>query len=236
MSRRLRNNKITKKNQRSLIAHINPKSPITEQYRTIRTSIQFTSVNHDVRIIAVTSASPSEGKSTTAANLSIVLAQQGNEVLLIDGDLRKPTCHSAFELENHKGLTNALLSMGDWKDFIHDSVLPGLSLITSGTIPPNPADLLGTKQMDSFLQEARKKYDYIIIDTPPLLTVVDAQIVSQKSDGVVLVVEGGGTEKAKLLKAKNQLMQANANILGVVLNGMKNKINKRDRDYYGGLD
>ncbi|QKS72613.1 CpsD/CapB family tyrosine-protein kinase [Paenalkalicoccus suaedae] len=215
--RRKKKDHLTEK-QRSLITHFSPKSPVTEQYRTIRTNIQFSSVEEPAKVITVTSTAPGEGKSTTAANLAIVFAQQDNRVLLVDGDLRKPTSHYTFQADNKRGLTNVLTNQAALTDVSQKTLVPKLDLLTCGPIPPNPAELLASKRMDWVLQEAKKHYDYIIVDTPPVLAVTDAQILANKTDGVVLVTSNGMTTKDNAKKAKELLTNASARILGVVLN------------------
>ncbi|MGE6260638.1 CpsD/CapB family tyrosine-protein kinase [Heyndrickxia sporothermodurans] len=219
--------------ERSLITFFSPKSPISEQYRTIRTNIQFASIDTDARVITITSASPGEGKSTTAANLAIALAQQDYKVLLIDADLRKPSCHYYFNIDNHLGLTNVLLNRNNLSEVVRETIIPNLSLLTCGTIPPNPSEILGVKRMNSLMNEVRGFYDYVIIDSPPVLVVTDAQLLAQKSDGVILVVSSGHTIRENAKKAKERLTHARGKILGVILNRYNRKINKKDHLYYG---
>lgn len=218
---------------RSLISMSSPKSPIAEQFRTIRTNIQFTSVDEEVKTIIVTSAGPAEGKSTTTANLAVVFAQQGKRVLLIDADLRKPTVHYTFRKENHVGLSNVLTRQATLDEAVQTTSQDNLYVLPSGPIPPNPSELLGSKGMQSMLQLAKNEYDVIILDSPPVLVVTDAQVLSNITDGVVLVVSAGKTEVESAKKAKELLDSAKAKILGVVLN------NKKVQDsqyyyYYGG--
>ncbi|MFA9559322.1 CpsD/CapB family tyrosine-protein kinase [Evansella sp. AB-rgal1] len=218
--------------QRSLITHFEPKSPISEQYRTLRSNIQFAGLENEMRLITVTSTLPGEGKSTTAANLAIVLAQQEHNVLLIDADMRKPTNHYTFQLDNHTGLTKILTQNVPLGDVTQESAILGLDVLTCGPIPPNPAELLSMKRMDWLLQEAKKQYDYVILDTPPILPVTDGQILANKSDGVLLVVSSGKTGIEGAKKAKELLEQAKGKLLGVVLNG-KDKKNSNYYYYYG---
>ncbi|MEH7225229.1 CpsD/CapB family tyrosine-protein kinase [Bacillus sp. JJ1566] len=206
---------------RSLITMVNPKSPISEQYRTIRTNIQFSSVDGEMKTIMVTSAGPGEGKSTTTNNIAVVFAQQGKRVLLVDADLRKPTAHYSFQVENNIGLTNVLTKQSTLIKAVKNTKEENLSVLTSGPIPPNPAELLGSKAMEEFLNEVKENFDMVIFDTPPTLAVTDAQILANKTDGVVLVVSSGKTETEAALKAKELLINAKAKLLGVVLNNKK---------------
>ncbi|WP_420889659.1 CpsD/CapB family tyrosine-protein kinase [Fictibacillus enclensis] len=220
--------------QRSLITHNNPKSPISEQYRTIRTNIQFSSIDTHYQSIMVTSSSPGEGKSTTVANLAVVLAQQGKSVLLIDGDLRKPTVHYTFKVSNIQGITNVLTRQISLEDAAVQTSVEDLSVLPSGPIPPNPSELLNSKSMEMLVEEAKSKYDYVLFDTPPVLAVTDAQILANRCDGVVLVTSSGKTEKEAAIKAKELLDNANAKILGVVLN--QKEMNENSYYYYYGAN
>jgi protein-tyrosine kinase len=220
--------------QRSLIAHTQPKSPISEQYRTIRTNIQFSNVDGNLRSLMVTSSSPGEGKSTTAANLAVVFAQQGKRVLLIDADLRKPTVHYTFRLENHIGLTNVLTKQTTLASAVHSTDIEHLSVLTSGPIPPNPAELLVSAAMRELLKELYETFDIILFDTPPVLAVTDAQILANLCDGSILVIRSGGTEVEAAQKSKDLLEAAKGKLLGVVLNQKKQE--KGEYFYYYGTN
>lgn len=226
LSRKLKN-----KDKRSvdLIAQYNPKSPITEQYRLIRNNLHFSSVDKEIKSIVVTSPEPSDGKSTTAANLAIVLAQQGKQVLLVDADLRKPSVHYTFSVSNIDGLTNILTKEIDIGMAITKTTIANLDILTSGPIPPNPSELLGSKTMELVIEDLKEAYEYVVFDTPPLLVVTDSQVMASKSDGVVMVVASGKTKKEQALKAKELLEKANSQLLGVVVNGVESK---KD-NYYG---
>ena len=226
--------KSRKKNQRTsyLIARSEPKSPISEQYRTIRTNIQFSSFEKETKTIMVTSPGPSEGKSTTSANLAIVFAQHGKKVLLVDADLRKPAVHYMFNIVNSIGLTNVLANRMELSNVIFTTGDRYLHLLTSGPIPPNPSELLASNTMEELMKEMQERYDVVIIDTPPLLTVSDAQIVANICEGSILVLSSGKTEIEHSIKAKELLSSANSSLLGVVLNNKKMKKNKLYR-YYG---
>ncbi|WP_181346885.1 CpsD/CapB family tyrosine-protein kinase [Thalassobacillus sp. CUG 92003] len=224
--------KLSKANVRTLIAQINPRSPISEQYRTIRTNLQFASVDSDLRSMMVTSAGPAEGKSLTTANLAIVFAQQGKNVLLVDADLRKPTIHYTFRVQNTAGLSNYLIGDKHFDEVINPTSVDNLDAITCGPIPPNPSELLGSSSMQRMLDEAYTRYDVVIFDTPPVLAVTDAQIMANLSDGALLVVRSKETEIEGARRAKELLEQSNGKLLGTVLNDVERK-NKNYYYYYG---
>lgn len=217
---------------RHLITKLNPRSPISEQYRTIRTNLQFASVDDPLKSILVTSSSPSEGKSMTVANLAVVYAQQEKRVLLIDADLRKPTVHYTFRLNNIRGLSNVLAGETKLEDTVVYSDIDHLELLSSGPVPPNPSELLGSRRMDMMLEEARGIYDVILIDTPPVLAVPDAQILGNFVDGMLLVVRSDQTEYEAAIKAKEALEHSKGKLLGTVLND-REKTAANSYYYYG---
>jgi capsular exopolysaccharide synthesis family protein len=204
--------------KRKLITTIDPKSPISEQYRTIRTNIQFSSVDQEIRSIMVTSAGPGEGKSTTVSNLAVVFAQQGKRVLLVDADLRKPTTHYTFNSVNTFGFTSVLTKQMTLFQAAKATEIENLYVLTSGPIPPNPAELLASKAMELFIEDAYRDFDVILFDTPPVLAVSDAQILANRCDGTILVVYSGRSEKDQVIKVKDILQSAKSKLLGVVLN------------------
>ncbi|MFP9130277.1 CpsD/CapB family tyrosine-protein kinase [Niallia sp. BSM11] len=220
--------------KRKLIAKYDPKSPISEQYRTIRTNILYSSVDEEIRSLMVTSSGPGEGKSTTTGNLAVVFAQQGKTVLLIDADLRKPTVHYTFKLTNTTGLTSVLTNQIDIKEAVNKTDEENLFVLPSGPIPPNPSELLGSKAMHNFMEQALEEFDLIIFDTPPVLAVTDAQILGNLCQGSILVVSSGKTEKDALIKTKELLTSTNGKLLGVVLNNKK--IDKKGSYYYYGTN
>ena len=210
--------------KRNLITTLNPKSPISEQYRTIRTNIQFSMVDKEFKTLACTSAMPRDGKSTTIANLAVTLAQQGQEVLLIDADLRKPTLHHIMEVNNRYGLTSLLTK----KVTPETAIFPtpranNLYVLPSGPIPPNPSELLGSKMMEDLILELSEEYDLILFDTPPVLAVTDAQVLGSRCDGVILVLRSHQTEKKELVKAKELLDRTNVNVIGAIINEVDQK-------------
>lgn len=214
--------------KRKLVTKTDPKSPISEQYKTIRTNINFSSVDRDLRSIMVTSSGPGEGKSTTAANLAVVFAQQGKNVLLVDADMRKPTAHYTFNLTNTFGFTTVLTRQKTLREVVHPSDVDHLDLLTCGPVPPNPAELLSSRSMEEFLVDVYADYDLVIFDTPPVLAVTDAQVLANQCDGTVLVVSSGTTEIESAQKAKDLLQATKGKLLGVVLNNREVK----DTSYY----
>lgn len=215
-------------NSRQLVTKQNPRSPITEQFRTLRTNIEYSSFDEEMRSIVMTSSGPGEGKSTTVSNLAIVFAQQGKKVLLIDADMRKPTVHYTFRVNNTIGLTNILTKQKSLSEAVQHTDENNLYLLTSGPIPPNPAEILSSKAMEELLQEVYEQFDLVLFDTPPVLAVTDAQILANKCSGTILVVNSGKTEVDAAVKAKELLLNSKAKLLGVVLNQKKAK----DSQYY----
>ena len=185
--------------------------------------------DQDIKSIIITSSTPGEGKSTSSANFAVVFAQSGKNVLLVDGDMRKPTAHHTFGLLNARGLSNILTRQLEYQEVVQKTEVPQLSIIPSGPIPPNPAELLASKTTDRFIGQALEEYDLIIFDAPPVLSVTDAQILANKCDGTILVINTGETEKESSLKAKDVLVASKANILGVILNRY---VLEKDHYYY----
>ena len=210
------------------------RSPIAESYRHLRTSLLLSSAGTAPRTILVTSSQPSEGKTTTAINTAFMLAQTGVQVLIIDCDLRRPRLHSHFNISNARGLTNCLSgNASDVDDVIQDyAPLPNLKLLTSGPMPPNPAELLGSEEMRKLLLSLSEKFTHVIVDSPPAISFTDASILSTFVDGVILVVHGGRSSRAVVRRAKQQLVDIGAHIFGIVLNNVK--IEKSQDYYYGG--
>ncbi|MEH7073454.1 CpsD/CapB family tyrosine-protein kinase [Neobacillus drentensis] len=208
---------------RYLITKLSPRSLISEQYRTVRTNIHFASVGEGVQVILVASASPGEGKSMTTANLAVVYAQHGKSVLIIDADLRKPTVHYTFRVDNSQGLSNVLIGEKTLNEAVISSDVDNLDILTSGPIPPNPSELLDSKRMKTLLEEARGLYDIILIDTPPILIVTDAKILANLCDGSILVVRSKCTEIEAAQKAIEALKAADGKILGTILNDSDKK-------------
>ena len=208
-----------------LIVENDPKSPIAETYRAIRTNLQFAGAGQDLKYICFTSSVPGEGKSTTISNMALTLAQDGKKVLLVDCDLRKPVQHKIFGIIN-QGVTNCFAQV------VHPNVFRNLDVLTSGPVPPNPSELLGSQKMDQLLKQAGEAYDYVFIDLPPVLAVTDAALVGNLADGVVLVVRSGLVSPEEVQEAKKRLQAGHANILGVVLNGVPQQHKGYGYGYY----
>lgn len=212
----------------SLITLEQSKSPISEAFRTLRTNVQFTSVDSKTKKIMVTSAGPREGKSSTVANLAVSIAQAGKTVLVIDADLRNPTQHKLFGVNNAEGLSVALVQDQDYHLFIKETAVPGVTVLTGGPIPPNPAELVGSKRMKRLIEEVSTQYDMVLIDTPPIVAVTDAAILAQEVDGVILVLASGEVNRDFAQRAKELLDKVGAKILGAVLN----KADMKTSEYY----
>jgi capsular exopolysaccharide synthesis family protein len=212
-----------------LLANEQPKSSFAEAFRTLRTNIQYTAVDTPIKTLLITSASPGEGKSTLASNLAVVMAQAGLRTLLVDADLRRPSVHRIFGLTNQEGLTKVLVQDGQGLDGnVRMPPVENLRVLTSGPTPPNPSELLGSHRMAALLASLKQDADLIVIDSPPALAVTDASVLAGKVDGVILVVESGQTRRDVALKAKEQLQQVGAHVLGAALN----KLSERTSGYY----
>ncbi len=207
------------------------RSPIAESYRHLRTSLLLSSAGKPPKTILITSSQPAEGKTTTGINTAFMLAQTGAEVLMIDCDLRRPRLHAQFELPNTKGLTTWLSGERNLDVLIQTcEKAPNLKVLTSGPVPPNPAELLGSEEMRKLLNILSEKFNHIIIDSPPAISFTDASILSTMVDGVILVVHGGRSSRAVVRRAKQQLLDVGAHVFGVVLNNVK--VDARDDYYY----
>ena len=221
---------------RKLITASNPKSVVSEQFKTVRTNINFSMPDKDLQTLVLTSSTPGEGKSTNASNIAVVYAQAGKKVLLVDSDMRKPTTHHTFNVLNVKGLSTVLIRQHTLEEVTHETDIEGLSIITSGPIPPNPAELIGSKAMDQFIETIKGVYDIIIFDAPPVLSVADAQILSNKCEGTLLIINTGKAEKENVIKAKEMLIASKANMIGAVLNNFAIDKDHYYYSYYGAVE
>ena len=217
-------------NASSLITLRDPRSPASEAYRTLRTNIQFSSLDKPLHTLLATSTSPDEGKSTTIANLAVAMAQSEQRVVLVDCDLRRPTLHTLFGMANDVGLTNLILSQDDAPLPLQTTEVPGLSLLTSGPLPPRPADILGSRRMEQVIARLRAEADVVLFDTPPVMAVSDAAVLATRVDGVLLVLQAHKTSRDRARQARLILEKVKANIVGVVLN---NADVEQGYGYYG---
>ena len=206
-------------NTHTLITLTNPRSPVSEAYRTLRTNLEFFSLDEPIRTLVVTSPGAEEGKSTVLANLAVALAQGGKRVILVDCDLRRPTQHTLFGLDNATGLTTMMLDEAAQADPpLRETPVDGLRVLPAGPPPPNPAELLGSRRMKETLAALLKKADVLLFDAPPVLAVTDALVLAVQTNGVLLVVKAGGTTREHVQQAKERLERVNARIVGAVLN------------------
>lgn len=217
---------------KEMVVYNKPKSPVSESYRSIRTNLQFANVDGNLKTILVTSPTAGEGKTTTVGNIALTLADIGSKVLLIDCDLRKPRIHKAFALSNAQGVTDVLLKHLDYKKVIQRGPVKNFDIMTSGKIPSNPSELLYSKSMRELLEKLKEEYDYIFIDTPPVVPVTDAAIMSGYTDGIILVCKSGGVDRELAIQAKESLDKVGANIVGVVLNRIPASDNRYYNYYY----
>ena len=215
----------------ALLLDLDNRSPVAEAFRQLRTSVLLSSAGHPPKSILVTSCVPAEGKSTTAINLAVTLAQTGARVLVIDADMRRPTMHASFGIENHRGLSNILaseMSEAEALSYVQQETESGLYLLTSGPVPPNPAELVGSPQMRKLLTELTATFDHVVIDSPPMASFTDGVLLSAITDGVVLVVHANQCSRKVVVRSQQSLEDVGAKILGVVLN----RVDARSPDYY----
>ncbi len=213
-----------------LVVHHEPMGAGAEAFRVLRTNLQFMGLDKPLKSIVVTSAVPGEGKSTVAANLAIAYAQTGANVCLVDADLRRPRVAKIFGVDNWRGLTNAVIHQNGLENDLQPSPISGVTLLTSGPIPPNPAEILGSGRMTQLLADLASRFDMVIVDSPPTLAVTDAAVLAPKVDGVLLVVRSGKADRQAVKRALSALETVKANVLGVTLSAVESE--GRDGYYY----
>ncbi len=203
------------------VAITSGRSPASEAYRTLRTNIQFMTLDNLTKSLLVVGAHPECGKTTTVTNLALALAQAGSSVLIVDTDLRRPKLHYIFGSKNFFGLTTMLIENNlNMTATRHRTQIPNLDILPSGPVPPNPAELLASRKMQKALKEFQSRYDYVVLDSPPMMNMADASILAQLADATILVVAYGETTREEAQKANQQLQLAKANLIGVVINGI----------------
>ena len=216
----------------ALVTETEPRSPAAEAYRTLRTNIRFAGLDSPCRSIVVTSAGPGEGKTTTAANFAVVAAQSDARVCLVDADMRRPALHKIFGLTNAAGLTTALLEGSSFHSVAQPTRVPNLVVVTSGPLPPNPAELVGSHRMHDGIEGAVKEFDLVVFDSPPVISVADSLALSAQCDGVILVVRAGKMPHAVVRRTSEQIEAVKGRILGIVLNSVDLKRDGYYYDYY----
>ena len=207
------------------------KSLSMEAYRSLRTSIQYSGIDTELKSLVVTSSIPGEGKSTVAANLAKSFSEMNKKVLLIDADLRKPTIHKKLQLSNQVGLSDLIVQKLSPSEVIQ-KVEDQFDVLTAGKIPPNPAELVGSEKMSQLLSYLKETYDYIIIDTPPVLSVTDPQLLALKADGTLMVIREGKARQKLILNAYKELKKLNINVIGSILNDCGQKMGGYSQYYY----
>lgn len=216
-----------------IISHKNPKSIIAESVKILRTNLQFSNVDGNLKTVMVTSSVPGEGKSFTSSNLAVAFAQLGMKVLLVDCDMRRGVQHKQFMVSNSNGLSDLLIDSNvDYIKYIKPTNVENVSIVTSGTVPPNPSELLASKKFEAFVENMRNTFDMVIFDLPPVTVVPDATIVATRVDKTVIVARVKVTPMEELEKTKKMLENVNANIAGVVINGVKTSGKKYYGKYY----
>jgi capsular exopolysaccharide synthesis family protein len=234
-----------------LVSLLNPRSTVAEAYRSLRTNVEFLSLEKNAKVMCMTSASLMEGKTTTAVNLAISVAQMGKKTLLVEADLRKPFLHHAFGIPRDPGLTEVIVGNKDWRECLRTATdlmlgplgvdtlmntpnIDKLYLLTSGTPPPNPAEFLNSQRMNELIAAFREEFDVVIFDCPPILPVTDAAILASKTDGTMIVYRVGKIARSALRRAKILLENVRGRVLGVVLTGLKAEISSdyEELEYY----
>ncbi len=205
---------------------------VVEAYKKLRANLLFALASSPKKVILVSSPEPNTGKSTTCGNLAVMMAQTGSRVLLIDADLRKPTLHRIFHVPKSEGLTQYLINLCDWEECVKKDVAPNVDLITSGPIPPNPSELLGSARMVKFLEKVSERYDYVFIDTPPVNVVTDGLVLAARAAGVMLLSRYNSTTYDELQEAIDSVKNVHGNLLGVIINDYQYTTGEKQRRYY----
>ena len=201
-----------------------PRSPVSEAFRTLRTNIQFAGVDKPIKKILITGANPSCGKSTISANLAVALSQTGSKVLVIDSDLRKPMLHYFFDLPREPGLSNLLINENlKAQDVVQATGVENLFVLTSGPIPPYPSEMLASAKMHNLVDQLKEQFEYIVFDSPPVIAVTDASILAGLADGTIMVLDHGRVTREEAVMAAEQLHKVNANLIGTILNAVPKK-------------
>lgn len=213
-----------------LYVHDKPKSTVSEKFRGIRSNIMFSSAEKEIQSLLITSEKPSSGKSTISANIAVTYAQAGYKTLIIDGDMRKPTQHYIFDLPNNSGLSNLIVNKATYTESIKETKVENLAILTAGPTPPNPSELIASTQFDEIYNELLSDYDFIVVDTPPVNTVTDAQVYAQTIQNCALVIDVEKNNKNEVKKAKDLINKAGGKLLGAILN--KTAIDKSSSYYY----
>jgi polysaccharide biosynthesis transport protein len=213
-----------------IVTHADPRSPVAEAYRSLRTNLAFARTQRGLRAVALTSPGPADGKSTTVANLAITFAQQGQRTLLVDADLRRAVLDKSFGIPRSPGLTEVIIGASGFDQAVHETQVPNLFVMTSGQLPPNPSELLGSPAMREVLATMTSQFDMVLFDSPPLLAVTDAAVLSTMVDGTILIARMGATARKGLWRAVSQLRAVHATLLGSVLNDVTSDVGA----YYGG--
>lgn len=217
-----RHRELESQQRRSLLVMVSePKSPIAEAFRALRTNIQYVNYEKKLKTLAVTSAGPSEGKTFVVANLAVSLAEAGHRVLIICSDMRRPALHEFFHLRNEEGLSTVLVGNKSLEECIRDSGKRNLRILTSGPLPPNPSELVGSRRMNEVLAKSKTIADLVLIDTPPTLAVSDTAVLAPRADGVLIVVGMGTSKRDDARKARDLLLQVNSNLVGAVINNVE---------------
>ncbi|MEB7806293.1 polysaccharide biosynthesis tyrosine autokinase [Mammaliicoccus fleurettii] len=214
----------------TLITHKKPKAVVSEKFRGIRSNILFSTADDDIQTLLVTSDKPTSGKSTVSANIAVTYAQAGFKTLLIDGDMRKPTQHYIFNQNNITGLSNLIINKSTFEEAVHATEVLNLDVLTSGPIPPNPSELIGSTNMLEIFEELKKQYDFILVDTPPVNTVTDAQLIGELTKNAVYIIDVENNNKESVKKGKELLEKSGTKILGAILN--KAPLDKSSSSYY----